>query len=38
MASFGPKINKSCDIWAKPLNFWASNGETIRATDLSPPK
>ena len=29
---------KACNIRAKPLDFQASNGENIRATDLSPPK
>ena len=29
---------KACNIWAKPLDFRASNGENIRATDLNPPK
>ena len=28
---------KKTYIWAKPLNFRASNGENIWATDLSPP-
>ena len=29
---------ETCNIRAKPLDFRASNGENIRATDLSPPK
>ena len=37
IAIFGQK-KKSCNIWAKPFDFRASNGENIRATDLSPPK
>ena len=37
IAIFGQK-KKSCNIWAKPLDFRTSNGENIRATDLSPPK
>ena len=34
IAIFG---GKSGNIRAKPLDFRASNGENIRATDLSPP-
>ena len=37
IAIFGPK-KKSRHIQAKPLDFRASNGENIWATDLSPPK
>ena len=36
IAIFGQQ--KSGNIRAKPLDFRASNGEDIRATDLSPPK
>ena len=37
IAIFGQK-KKSCNFRAKPHDFRASNGENIRATDLSPPK
>ena len=35
IAIFGPK--KASNLQAKPLDFWASNGENIRVRGFSPP-